>query len=177
MRIGINVAGQRQMIELVPAVVDVVTARCSARVQGRNGRLRVPPHANGNRRCRRPIGGFPRRSQAHGLVPPDVRKVVVIGRAPRGLSVPNQMYRSHTPQPTRPYAPRVVTLAHMDSSYTVRFTGESTSTAAGKVRAHARRRDSAGGAQTAKHVSTWWRNGHAHNRRALEVGLGRPADA
>src|SRR5690625_7988308 len=116
MRIGINVAGQRQMIELVPAVVDVVTARCSARVQGRNGRLRVPPHATGNRRCRRPIGGFPRRSQAHGLVPPDVRKDVVIGRAPRGLSVPNQMYRSLTPAPTSSYAHWVVTLAVLAAS-------------------------------------------------------------
>src|SRR5699024_8590602 len=135
----------------VPTVVDVVTARCSARVQGRDGRLRVPAHAAGECRCRRPVGGFPRRSQAHGLVPADVRKVVVIGRAPRGLSVPNQMYRSHTPEPTRPYAPRVVTLAVMDASYTVRFTGDSTSAAARKVIADALQHADPVGARAAEH--------------------------
>src|SRR5699024_6301020 len=177
MRVGADVAGQRQLIALVPTVGDVVTARCSARVQGGDGRLRVPAHAAGECQCRRPVGGFPRRSQAHGLVPADVRKVIVIGRAPRGLSVPNQMYRSHTPEPTRPYAPRVVTLAAMDAAYTVRFTGDSTSAAARKRTAVALRQPEPAGARAAEHETIWRRNILTRSRRAVEAGIGRPADA
>src|SRR5699024_5951390 len=65
----------------------------------------------------------------------------------------------------------------MDASYSVRFTGDSTSAAARKVIADALRKADPVGARAAEHETNWRRNYLNHYRRAVEAGIGQPADA
>src|SRR5699024_8504733 len=65
----------------------------------------------------------------------------------------------------------------MDDSYTVGFAADSTSATARNVIADALRQADTVGARAAEHETNWRRNYLTHYRRAVEAGIGRPADA